>query len=126
MYSDRNKKQKKKAACEFCEAVYTLVRMIPTGLVSSYGDIATGLGYRTHARRVAYCLRTADAKEQKDLPWHRVVRGDMKIAFSPESPPAKRQLALLQKEGEISKKEPHRIPRARRWQPGRTDNSSST
>ena len=106
-----------KSSCEFCRAVRAFIQMIPQGLVSSYGDVAKGIGYPGYARQVAYCLRIVDSKHQ-NIPWHRVVRGTMRVAFPRGSTTAQRQLDLLKREGALDQ-DNWRIPPERRWRPGR-------
>ncbi len=53
------------------EAVYALVRQIPPGKVTTYGQIARKLGWDHGARTVGWALRSAPA----GVPWHRVVNG---------------------------------------------------
>ena len=53
---------------EQVEAVRALVSRIPTGRVSTYGDIAAAAGLSS-PRIVAWIMRT----DSSDLPWHRVI-----------------------------------------------------
>lgn len=53
------------------ESVYALVRQVPAGKVTTYGQIARWLGWERGARTVGWALRSAPA----DVPWHRVVNG---------------------------------------------------
>lgn len=53
------------------EAVYAIVRQIPPGKVTTYGQLARWLGWERGARTVGWALRAAPA----DVPWHRVVNG---------------------------------------------------
>src|ERR1700693_1540683 len=46
-----------------------MVRRIPRGKVSTYGDVARAAGFPGAARQVVWALRGASA----GLPWHRVV-----------------------------------------------------
>ncbi len=54
----------------FYEQVYELVRMIPSGYVSTYGIIAEQLSVRSAARMVGWALNKADLAK---VPAHRVV-----------------------------------------------------
>ena len=54
----------------FYERVYTVVRQIPYGRVTSYGAIAKFLGAARSARMVGYAMNGSHAK---DVPAHRVV-----------------------------------------------------
>jgi methylated-DNA-protein-cysteine methyltransferase related protein len=65
------------------ERVLAAVRAIPHGCVLSYGAVARRAGLPGAARLVARILADNDDPE---LPWHRVVRADGKIAFAVDSP----------------------------------------
>ena len=56
---------------EFVEAVYDIVRQIPTGRVLTYGQVATLAGCPHHARQVGFWL--SRVPEDMHLPCHRVV-----------------------------------------------------
>ncbi|MBF4470725.1 MGMT family protein [Flavobacterium sp. HJJ] len=55
----------------FFERVYTVVRQIPYGKVTSYGAIAKTLGAARSARMVGWAMNAAHNLE--DVPAHRVV-----------------------------------------------------
>ncbi len=55
----------------FFNDVYEVVRLIPTGRVTSYGAIAQYLGTKGRARMVGWAMHGATAIN--DLPAHRVV-----------------------------------------------------
>lgn len=57
------------------ERVRALIRSVPPGQVTTYGDVARAAGLG-NARLVGWILRTDGA----DLPWHRVVRADGSLA----------------------------------------------
>ena len=59
-------------------AFRSMILSIPTGKVSTYGDVAAAAGYPHYHRAVARLLRT-DPVDQ--LPWHRVVGagGEIKL-----------------------------------------------
>ncbi|WP_149361232.1 MGMT family protein [Lolliginicoccus suaedae] len=57
------------------ERVRALIRSVPSGHVTTYGDVARAAGLG-NARMVGWILRTDGA----DLPWHRVVRADGSLA----------------------------------------------
>lgn len=67
-----------------------LVAAIPTGRVSTYGDIACAAGISS-PRIVGWIMRTDSA----DLPWHRV----LPATGRPAAHLASQQLALLRAEG---------------------------
>lgn len=56
------------------EAVLATVRLIPTGKVMTYGDVAEYVGTRA-ARNVGRLLAGSGDYDQS-LPWHRVLRAD--------------------------------------------------
>lgn len=56
---------------DFFDQVYQVVRLIPSGRVSTYGSIAKYLGAGKSARIVGYAMNNAHALE--DVPAHRVV-----------------------------------------------------
>jgi methylated-DNA-protein-cysteine methyltransferase-like protein len=78
----------------FHERVAELVRRIPKGSVTTYGDIAGALGFRAAARHVGFAL--AALPDGSDVPWHRVVDRTGRI---PGRDSASRQHELLQGEG---------------------------
>lgn len=63
-------------------AILAAIRAIPAGEVAGYGQIAQRAGLPGRARLVARVLARGD---HPDLPWHRVLRADGKIAFPPGS-----------------------------------------
>ena len=75
------------------EAVRALVAAIPTGRVSTYGDIADAAGLSS-PRIVGWIMRT----DSSDLPWHRVITASGR----PAAHLAGRQLELLRAEGVLS------------------------
>lgn len=76
------------------EAVYGVVRRIPFGMVTSYGQIARLIGNPRLSRVVGYALH--DAPE--GLPCHRVVNrfGELSDAFMPEGKATHRFLLELE------------------------------
>ena len=61
----------------FYEQVYEIVAKIPSGKVTTYGDIAKMLGHPRAARFVGYAMSASCEKD--DLPWHRVTFADGKL-----------------------------------------------
>jgi methylated-DNA-protein-cysteine methyltransferase-like protein len=76
---------------ETVERVRAVVRAIPPGETSTYGEVATLAGIPGRARLVGRIL----AEDGHDLPWHRVLRADGTAA--PHI--AQEQLARLRAEG---------------------------
>lgn len=80
----------------FFDQVYTLVRQIPEGSVTTYGAIARALGTRD-ARRVGHALH---ANPSGDLtPCHRVVTKDGQLSESYAFGGSIEQYAKLKEEG---------------------------
>lgn len=93
----------------FYEQVYTLVRRIPRGKVSSYGRIANMLGRPRAARAVGYALNAlSDKKDEQtyaNVPWQRVVNSQGRISIVNREQSANNQAELLRAEGvEVSEK----------------------
>lgn len=82
---------------EFRQQVYYWVQQIPTGQVTSYGNIAKLAGFPRHARHVSKAL--GSAPDRINIPWHRVIGADGKIAFDSDSDHYATQQKLLQDEG---------------------------
>ena len=78
------------------EAVYTLVRGIPSGRVMTYGQIAGLLGNLLSPKAVGWAMHTCPG----DVPWHRVVNasGACSTERRGDLPPALQQ-KLLEAEG---------------------------
>ena len=80
----------------FHQRVYALVRQVPPGRVTTYGDVATLLGSPRVARHVGFALA---ALREDDVPWHRVINARGRISFKGDLGRAELQRALLQAEG---------------------------
>lgn len=67
---------------EFAERVFGVVRRIPAGKVSTYGQVARLIGAPRSARYVGYALRAnpAPGTEAASIPCHRVVFKDGRMA----------------------------------------------
>jgi methylated-DNA-protein-cysteine methyltransferase related protein len=76
------------------ERIYLVVRQIPPGKVSTYGDIAAIVGDCT-ARMVGYAMAAAKG----DLPWHRVINAQGKISPRGDGGGEELQRARLEDEG---------------------------
>lgn len=61
------------------ERIYLVVRQIPAGEVSSYGDVAAVVGGGCDARTVGYALGELGPREA-EVPWQRVVSRDGTIS----------------------------------------------
>lgn len=71
------------------------MRSVPAGRVSSYGRIAADAGLPGRARLVGKVLRETD----EDVPWHRILRADGRIAFPEGSAGYEKQQRRLVDEG---------------------------
>lgn len=103
----------------FNQRVYALVRQVPPGALTTYGDIAKTLGAVQVARHVGNALaalREADhASGEGPVPWQRVVNSRGSISFPVGSERFERQRAALEAEG-VSVEPDGRVPlRARRF-----------
>jgi methylated-DNA-protein-cysteine methyltransferase-like protein len=83
------------------QALWNAVAMIPSGQVSTYGEIARAAGLPGRARQAGYALRISPP--QLGLPWHRVVGAGGKIAFPKTSRHFREQARLLRSEGIVVK-----------------------
>lgn len=72
------KENKSNLSETFCNEVYSVVREIPAGSVTTYGDIAALLGMPQYSRMVGRALRQVPAG--LNLPCHRVVNAIGRIS----------------------------------------------
>ena len=72
------------------------IRAIPAGEVAGYGEVAARAGLPGRARLVA---RVLGGNEDPDLPWHRVLRSDGRIAMPEGSRGWREQSQRLRAEG---------------------------
>ena len=77
------------------ERVYRLVKKIPRGRVTTYGELARALRLRGGARAAGYAM--AACPSGRGIPWHRVVGAGGRLII-PE-PYASLQRRLLETEG---------------------------
>ncbi len=91
--------------------IWQTVQQIPAGKVASYGQIADLAGLPGRARLVGKAL----GHSPTPLPWYRVVRSNLSLAFAPGSAEAAEQSALLRAEGVILRG--IKVPAQYRWQP---------
>jgi methylated-DNA-protein-cysteine methyltransferase related protein len=76
------------------ERIYTAVEQIPSGQVSTYGDIAEIVGGGCDGRTVGYALGAMGAERSDQVPWQRVVNREGGISTK-----GLQQRALLESEG---------------------------
>lgn len=78
------------------QRILDAIRAVPKGSVAGYGHIARRAGLPGRARLVARVLRDHG---DPDLPWHRIVRSDGRIAFPDGSPGFREQAKRLRADG---------------------------
>ncbi len=77
----------------FFPRVYDIVRQVPHGKVTTYGDVAQLVGQGCDARIVGYAMAACPT----DVPWQRVVNAQGKISLKGEN--AQKQRLRLEAEG---------------------------
>ncbi|MBI4449534.1 MGMT family protein [Candidatus Uhrbacteria bacterium] len=96
----------------FQTRVWSLLRKIPRGRVTTYGDIACAIGQRRAARAVAQaCARNPHPIV---VPCHRVVRSDGRIGGYSGPGGVRQKIALLREEG-IAVRQQCIVDPERRW-----------
>jgi methylated-DNA-protein-cysteine methyltransferase-like protein len=100
-------------SASYCQRIWHTVQTIPIGKVATYGQIADLAGLPRRARLVGRCLRQLSQLDNQvaddsvdvhlnyhsgNVPWHRVITAQGKIAFPPQSHEFLTQVALLQRE----------------------------
>lgn len=76
--------------------ILAAIRAIPRGQVAGYGEVAARAGLPGRARLVA---RVLAGNDDPDLPWHRVLRSDGRIAMPEGSRGWREQNQRLRSEG---------------------------
>jgi methylated-DNA-protein-cysteine methyltransferase-like protein len=95
------------------DRVYRLVKKIPRGRLTTYGELAKRLRLRGGARAAGYAMASCPAGS--GVPWHRVVGAGGRLLIS--EPHASLQRRLLETEGVVI--EGRRIDMKRyAWFPG--------
>jgi len=90
------------------ERILAAVRAIPRGQVAGYGEVARRAGLPGRARLAA---RVLSGNTDPDLPWHRVLRSDGRIAFPEGSSGYREQSQRLRAEGVKVERGRVRMPR---------------
>jgi methylated-DNA-protein-cysteine methyltransferase-like protein len=78
------------------DRIFAAIRAVPAGQVAGYGEIARRAGLPGRARMVA---RLLSQNPDPQLPWHRVLRSDGRIAFPPDHAAFAEQSQRLRAEG---------------------------
>jgi methylated-DNA-protein-cysteine methyltransferase-like protein len=73
--------------------IYAVIRRVPRGRVTTYGDIATLAGYPGHARQVGYALHALPPGSV--VPWHRVINSAGRLSLPPGGGGTEQQLRLV-------------------------------
>lgn len=76
---------------------YYLVKQIPEGMVSTYGDLANALGDRFASRAAGEML--FQAPQSEEIPIHRVVFADGSVGNSAHLVERRQRISMLQEEG---------------------------
>lgn len=98
---------------EFLAQIFTVIHQIPTGKVSTYGDIANMAGFPGYARQVGKAL--SQLPNDSQLPWYRVVNG--KGCISLQADDMARQRRQLINEGVVVNEQGKLNLSRYRWQP---------
>ena len=84
----------------FRERAYELVLRIPRGRVMTYGLVARVLGAGYDARAIGN-LMYATPKDERNIPWHRVINSQGGCSTSGMTTPPDLQQRLLETEGVV-------------------------
>jgi methylated-DNA-protein-cysteine methyltransferase-like protein len=101
--------------------ILQVIRDIPRGQVLGYGEVAAKAGLPGRARLVA---RLLGGNDDPDLPWHRVLRSDGRIAMPEGSRGWREQSQRLRAEGvvvengRVKRSKPARTMDEAIWGPG--------
>lgn len=101
-------------AAGFHARVYAVVRRVPAGRVTTYGDVAAMLGSPRVARHVGWALA---ACREDDVPWQRVINARGTISFRGDTPRAVLQRARLEGEGVVFDARDRVDLKKYRWRP---------
>lgn len=107
-----SKKTKQTKELSPFEHVYEIVRKIPRGKVSTYGDISARMNKRLSAAAVGWAMNALGSDKNESeynsntVPWHRVINSKGKLSTHHESAqlsddgrPLRLQRVLLEQEG---------------------------
>ena len=103
----------------FNDKVYEMVRQIPAGYVSTYGDIARAIGQPRKALFVGYAMKSST--DPGAVPCHRVVFKDGHFWGEDEDGNPTPQRIMLEREGVPFLDRDHVDLEACHWTPGRMD-----
>ena len=80
------------------ERIYAMVRQVPPGRVTTYGQIATLVGGCT-ARMVGYAMAALKRGTAPDVPWQRVINAQGKVSVHGDGIGNAMQRVILEEEG---------------------------
>ena len=80
---------------EFDPKVWQVVHAIPAGEVMGYGEVARAAGFPRYSRMVSGAM----SRSPEPLPWFRVVKSDLTLAFETGSESYREQAQLLKQDG---------------------------
>lgn len=81
----------------FHQRVYAVVRTVPPGAITTYGDVAAALGNPRLARQVGWALSALP--NDTEVPWQRVINSKGTISFRGQFGRAEEQRSRLLDEG---------------------------
>jgi methylated-DNA-protein-cysteine methyltransferase-like protein len=81
------------------ERVWAVVRDVPRGRLTTYGDVGAVLGSPRYAQRVGFALSALRHREDDDVPWHRVINREATVSHRGDFFRARRQIERLEAEG---------------------------
>ncbi|HCP44906.1 MAG TPA: cysteine methyltransferase [Deltaproteobacteria bacterium] len=86
---------------KFHDRVFAVVRTVPAGSVTTYGDVGSVLGSPRLARQVGWALASLapDLGATSDVPWHRVINARGSISHRGDIVRAEEQRQRLEAEG---------------------------
>ena len=91
------------------QRILAAIRAVPRGQVAGYGHIARRAGLPGRARLVA---RILSGNGDPELPWHRILRSDGRIALPEGSAGWREQVQRLRAEGVVVENGRVRMPAA--------------
>jgi methylated-DNA-protein-cysteine methyltransferase-like protein len=68
------------------DRIYAVVRRVPRGRVTTYGEVARLAGLPGRARQVGYAL--AALRDGSSVPWHRVVNAQGRLSLARAGSPS--------------------------------------
>ena len=83
----------------FPDRVYRAVESVPTGHVTTYGDVATAIGSPMSARQVGFALSQLTNERAETVPWHRVINAQGRISLRGDLVRGTIQKSRLEDEG---------------------------